>query len=134
MIDLSKYKPVEIRKNRALKMSVTNYGVTFGKEVAEALNECQYCEVLINPIDKRLLVMESQKGEKCASEFCPKGEAKTVRFTERNLIYKISRLMEWDLTINSYRVIGTYIPDIKGSFQPGIVGVLFDLKQAVVMR
>lgn len=134
MIDLSKYKPIEIRENRDLKMSVTNYGVTFGKGVTEALDGCQYCEVLINPIDERLLVMKSSKGEKYALEFCPKGKEKTVRFTSRNLICKISGLMKWDLTINSYRVIGTFIPDIKGSFQPGIVGVLFDLKQAVVMR
>nr|DAG31884.1 MAG TPA: hypothetical protein [Caudoviricetes sp.] len=126
MLNLSGFKPLAIKGRKPLKMSITYNGVTFGKNVVEELNKCRYCKVLINFSGRKLLIVESSENEEFKRDFCISTKARAVRLYERNLLHAISGLMGWKLSIDSYRVVGTYHPEVKG--------VLFDLNKAVKLR
>ena len=125
MIDLSHFTVFDFSEG-APYMSITSNGLTFNKSVIMKLDYPEYVRLLIEPESKRLVIQCFNKNDDKAAQFYrPKSNGVlSVRWNTKDLVSTISRLGEWDLKKNSYRVDGFILPEQSA--------MLFDLNNATV--
>ncbi|MGN1372554.1 MAG: hypothetical protein ACI4VK_00745 [Candidatus Coproplasma sp.] len=106
-------------------VSITKNGVTFNKGVILKLKQPAYVLLLINSNDQLIAVQVCEKEEPNSVPFFnddKKGNVFSVRWNQKDLLNTLSDLMGWDLKSESYKVMGTLIPNESA--------MIFDLSKA----
>lgn len=126
MIDLTKFKTFDFSEGVPY-ISITNNGITFNKSVIMKMKYPAYVKLLINEDERQIAVQSCEENEEKAVQFYKEKSNKilSVRWNAKDLINTISRLCNWDLKQNSYRVNGVLIPELNL--------MLFDLNDAIEM-
>jgi hypothetical protein len=112
------------------KISVTANGVTFSRGVANKLGKPEYIVLMISDEKRQIVIKRAAKETKFSYRFYRQSKRKvdgnivSVRINNTELLSKISRLMNWNLALYSYRVEGTIVDG--GT-------ILFDLNNAKIM-
>lgn len=111
-------------------VSVTKNGVTFNKSVIMKLNYPNYVVLLINAAEKKIALQSCAPSTSNSTVFYKgKDDASkplSVRWNAKDLLQTLSRMMEWDLEMKSYRIYGEPLPENKA--------MLFDLNTATVLK
>ncbi len=111
-------------------VSVTKNGVTFNKSVIMKLNYPNYVVLLINAAEKKIALQSCDPSTPNSIVFYKgKDDASkplSVRWNAKDLLQTLSRMMEWDLEMKSYRIYGEPLPENKA--------MLFDLNTATVLK
>lgn len=126
MIDLSNFKEFDFNEGVPY-VSITNNGVTFNKSVSIKMKHPAYVKLLINEEGKQIALQACDEHEKMAVQFYKEkaNGVQSVRWNAKDLINTLARMCDWDLKQRSYRVKGTFVPDMNI--------VLFDMNDAVCM-
>ncbi len=106
-------------------VSFTKNGVTFNKGVIMKLNKPANVVLLINAKAKQIAIQVCDDTTPNATSFFKedkKSNLLSVRWNGRDLLNTISEITGWDLGSDSYKVLGTYIPEESA--------MLFDLEKA----
>lgn len=126
MIDLTKFKTFDFSEGVPY-ISITNNGITFNKSVIMKMKYPAYVKLLINEDERQIAVQSCEENEEKAVQFYKEKSNRilSVRWNAKDLINTISRLCNWDLKQNSYRINGVLIPELNL--------MLFDLNDAIEM-
>ena len=102
-------------------VSISSYGLTFNKTVVETMSLTNYVVLLLDETSKRIAIQASENSEDIP--FCVnKSNRVNARINNKEFARKLFKLMDWELSDGSYRVVGTWYPDDKV--------YIFDLKEA----
>lgn len=110
-------------------ISITKNGVGFNKGVIMKMKYPTRVVLLINDQTKQIAIKACEENEENSTDFYngdKKGNALSVRWNGRDLLNTIQNMMSWDLTSDSYRALGTLIPEESA--------MLFDLTQATILK
>lgn len=111
-------------------VSITPNGITFNRSVAMKLNYPQFVNLLINAEAKQIAIKACEPETPNATPFYrerKKGEpARSVRWSNRELLNNLSEMMGWDLDRVSHRVEGKLLIHENA--------MLFDLTKATDMK
>lgn len=105
-------------------ISITKNGLTFNKSAIVKLGKPSSVKLLMNKARRMIAVQPCDDSDENATPFfkAKKSGLITVRWNNGELISTISKLMEWDLSKNSYRIDGDLLDEEKA--------MVFDLKSA----
>ena len=107
-------------------MSVTQNGLTFNKSTVIKLDYPAYALLLIGAEQKQIAVQACSEDTPKAQAFYkaqePDKPVRSVRWNNKDLLNRLSELMEWDLQKGGYRIEGRLLPNEHA--------VLFDLTKA----
>ena len=112
------------------KISVTANGVTFSRGVANKLGKPEYIVLMINDEKHQIAIKRATKETRFSYRFYRQNKRKeeknivSVRINNAELISRMSRLMNWNLSLYSYSVEGVAVDDET---------ILFDLNNAKTM-
>lgn len=88
-------------------VTITEYGITFSKGVAQRLGFPQYVQLLVNDSDRRIMLRPCSAGEHGAHQFYKAGKTvQNVRWNAGRLIATVSGLMGADVKKAGFRVEG----------------------------
>lgn len=109
-------------------VSITKNGVTFNKGVVMKLKCPSRVLLLINEKAKQIALQACGQDEANSTGFYngdKKSNVMSVRWNGRDLLNTIQNMMSWDLSLESYRVLGTLYSDE--------AVMLFDLTKATIL-
>lgn len=102
-------------------VSISSYGLTFNKTVVETMSLPNYVVLLLDEDSKRIAIQVSENNEDIP--FCVnKHNRVNARINNKEFVRKLFKLMNWELSGGSYRVVGSWYPEEKV--------YIFDLKEA----
>ena len=93
-------------------VSITKNGVTFNKGVIKKLKQPAYVVLLMNAKTKQIAIRACNEETPNAVSFFKedkKSNLLSVRWNGRDLLNTISEMMGWDLSSESYKVLGTHL-------------------------
>ena len=109
-----------------ISVSITNNGLNFSKTAVVRMNKCSYVTFHIDEDGQRIAIQEATKDEESAVKFFDeKKKAIAVRWNNQDLLNTISRMMGWDLSMESYKALGEFLPEEKA--------IIFDLTKSTSM-
>lgn len=103
-------------------LSITDNGVTFSKSVIVKMGKPSFVELLMNQDDKQIAIRVCKKDEEGAIPFVKNAKAVNVRWNNRDFLNTLSKMMDWDLKEEGYRVLGDWYDSEQA--------MLFDLTKA----
>lgn len=117
---LDSFKKINLNSNGP-SVSISSYGLTFNKTVVDTMSLPDYVVLLLDEDSKRIAIQASANPEDIP--FCiNKSNRVNARINNKEFARKLFKLMGWELSDGSYRVVGTWYPDDKV--------YIFDLKEA----
>ena len=93
-------------------VSITKNGVTFNKGVIKKLKQPAYVVLLMNAKARQIAIKVCNEETPNAVSFFKedkKSNLLSVRWNGRDLLNTISEMMGWDLSSESYKVLGTHL-------------------------
>ena len=93
-------------------VSITKNGVTFNKGVIMKLKNPAYVVLLINAKAKQIAIQVCESETPNSTPFFTedkKSNQLSVRWNGRDLLNTIREMMGWDLSSESYKVLGTHL-------------------------
>ena len=107
--------------------SFTQNGITFNKSVTLKLGEPEYARFLINADTKQVAVQACEADDKNATVFYRQkaSGALSVRWSTRDLLNTLERIMGWNFKDTSYRADGVLLRDERA--------IVFDLSKATTI-
>ena len=106
-------------------VSVTKNGVTFNKAVIMKLGYPSHVILLINKEQKMIAVQKCTESTTNSTTFYKKKENSdilSVRWNAKDLLNTIQEMMDWDLSMDSFRISGSLLEEEEA--------MLFDLTTA----
>lgn len=103
-------------------VSITENGVAFSKTCVLKMDKCQYVKFFIDETNKRIAIQKAQASDDGSIAFYNEQKIISVRWNNKELLKTITRMMEWELQGNVYKVDGDYISEEEA--------MVFDLKEA----
>lgn len=103
-------------------LSITDNGVTFSKSVIVKMGKPSFVELLMNEDDKQIAVRVCNKDEDGAIQFVKNAKTVNVRWNNRDFLNTLSKMMDWNLKEEGYRVLGDWYDSEQA--------MLFDLTKA----
>ena len=127
MVDLTNFQEFNFKEGVPY-ISVTNNGITFNRSVVVKMGYPEHVRLLIDSAECLIALQRSEDTSSNAVPFYKerKNGVLSVRWNAKDLINTISRITEWNLKQQSYRVNGDYYPE------QGLM--LFDLKEATELK
>ena len=123
---LEGFKPISLSVGLPY-ISITTNGLTFNKTSIVKIGKPTHVVLLMNESKKQIAIMPCSENDENATPFLRRGKGNiTVRWNNRDLLYTLSKMMQWDLSKMGYRVDGEYISDNNA--------LVFDLNNAVVVE
>ncbi len=117
---LENFKKINLNSNGPA-VSISSYGLTFNKTVVDTMSLPDYVVLLLDEDSKRIAIQASVNPEDIP--FCiNKSNRVNARINNKEFARKLFKLMGWELSDGSYRVVGAWYPDDKV--------YIFDLKEA----
>lgn len=106
-----------------ISVTITSNGLSFSKTAVIRMDKCAYVTFHIDESGKRIAIQKSSADEESAVKFL-ESEKKSisVRWNNHDLLKTLSKMMNWDLSQNSYKAEGEYIPEENA--------IIFSLKEA----
>lgn len=125
--ELSHFKPIIFGESKPY-ISLTSAGLTFNKETVQIIGKPAYVVLLIDEPGKRLAIQSASKNDEYSISFLKSKTSKvlSVRLNSKELMNTLTKLMNWNLKINSYKIYGKVIANPQA--------IIFDLKKAVPLR
>lgn len=106
-------------------LSITQNGVGFNKTAIIKMNYPEYVLLMINPNEKKVAIQECQENVDGAIQFYKdkkKNGVVSVRWNNKDFLNTVSRMMDWNLEENGYRINAEYLEEENA--------LVFDLKEA----
>ena len=110
-------------------VSITKNGMTFNKGAILKLNCPAYVVLLINAQTKQIAIKACDESTVNANAFYKddkKGNNLSVRWNGRDLLNTIKTMMDWDLSVESYKIPGALLKEESA--------ILFDLNNAEIIN
>jgi len=108
-------------------ISLTNNGVSFSKTAVVKLGSPSHVLLMINEEEKQIAVKVCEPDDADATPFVrnKKNSTANVRWNNKDFLNTISKMMDWNLQSDGYRVNGEYFSNERA--------MLFDLKLATII-
>lgn len=106
-------------------MSITDNGVTFSKSVVVKMGRPNYVVLLMNEDDNQIAIKVANKDEEASIQFVKNAKTINVRWNNKDFLNTISKMMDWNLKEQSYRVLGEWYDDEQA--------MLFDLSKSSII-
>lgn len=103
-------------------LSITDNGVNFSKSVIVKMGKPSFVELLMNEDEKQIAVRVCDKDEEGAIQFVKNTKTVNVRWNNKDFLNTLSRMMDWNLKEEGYRVLGDWYDSEQA--------MLFDLSKA----
>jgi len=104
---LEKFKKVNLTAGLPY-VSITDNGMTFSKNAVVKMGKPKYVVLLINEDDKMIAIQICDENEESAIQFAKNTKSINVRINNKDFLNTLSRLMNWDLKEEGYRVLGEW--------------------------
>lgn len=125
-MDLSDFKEYNL-SNGLPTMTISKNGISFSQTAVIRLKKPEFAEILINSIDKRVVVRPASESDSNAAPFFKPGKKIiSVRWNYKDLIQTFEELMGWDVNVHTYKVEGFF------SIEDNLL--LFDLKKVTEVK
>ena len=89
-------------------VSITDNGMTFSKNAVIKMGRPKHVILLLNEEDKMIAIQISDGNEEGTIQFARNTKNINVRINNKDFLNTLSRLMEWDLKKEGYRVLGDW--------------------------
>ena len=106
-MNFENFKPINLTVGFP-SVSITSNGVTFSKAAIVKMGAPEYVVLMINDMDKKLAIIETEKDAENATRFVRSKKNLSVRYNNKDFLNTLERLMGWDLAQQGYRVSGEY--------------------------
>ncbi len=106
-------------------ISITNNGITFSKSSVIKMGKPSYVVFLISEEEKKIAVQICDKEEESAVQFFRNTKNMNVRINNKDFLNSLSRLMNWNLEEEGYRILGEWYDSEKA--------MLIDLTKATAI-
>lgn len=107
-MDLSSFEAFEMI-NGKIFVTISKNGVSFSQAAVVALGKPEYVIVMFDTPQKQMAIKVASKEEDNATPFLRKGKQNLgIRWNNSLLKEKISSMMNWNLTVHSYKIDGIY--------------------------
>lgn len=107
-MDLSDFKPFTMVSGKSF-VTISKSGVSFSQAAIVELEKPEFVVVLFNTAKKQMAIKIADKNDADATVFLKRNRHNlSVRWNNSLLKEKISRMMDWNLQENTYRVDGNY--------------------------
>lgn len=103
-------------------VSFTNNGVTFSKSILIKMDQPEYVVLMMNEQQKKVAIQICEKDTPGAAKFAKDKKVLNVRWNNKDFLNTVSRLMDWNLKEDGYRVLGEWYEQEKV--------MIFDLSEA----
>lgn len=104
---LEKFKKVNLTAGLPY-VSITDNGMTFSKNAVVKMGKPKYVVLLINEDDKMIAIQICDENEESAIQFAKNIKSINVRINNKDFLNTLSRLMNWELKEEGYRVLGDW--------------------------
>ena len=106
-------------------VSITENGMTFSKNAVIKMGKPKNVVLLINEEKKMIAVKICDTNEEGSIQFFKSIRSINVRINNKDFIYTLSRLMNWNIKEEGYRVLGDWYENEKV--------MIFDLTKAALL-
>lgn len=89
-------------------VSITDNGITFSKNAVIKMGKPKNVILLMNEEKKMIAVQICDANEEGSIQFFKNTKSINVRINNKDFIYTLSRLMNWNIKEEGYRVLGDW--------------------------
>ena len=106
-------------------VSITDNGITFSKNAVTKMGKPKNVVLLMNEEKKMIAVQICDANEEGSIQFFKNIKSINVRINNKDFIYTLSRLMNWNIKEEGYRILGDWYENEQV--------MIFDLTKAALL-